>query len=36
MPLEAAPAVLEIGMVLLLAVGAGWLARRVGLPAVLG
>ncbi|MEA2636209.1 MAG: monovalent cation:H+ antiporter-2, family [Chloroflexota bacterium] len=35
-PLETAPAVLEIGMVLLLAVGAGWLARRVGLPAVLG
>ena len=36
MPLETAPAVLEIGMVLLLAVGAGWLARRIGLPAVLG
>jgi CPA2 family monovalent cation:H+ antiporter-2 len=35
-PLESAPAVLEIGTVLLLAVGAGWLARRVGLPAVLG
>lgn len=35
-PLETAPAVLEIGMVLLLAVGAGWLARRAGLPAVLG
>jgi K+:H+ antiporter len=35
-PLESAPAVLEIGMVLLLAVGAGWLARRLGLPAVLG
>ena len=35
-PLETAPAVLEIGMVLLLAVAAGWLARRVGLPAVLG
>jgi K+:H+ antiporter len=35
-PLETAPAVLEIGMVLLLAVGAGWLARRIGLPAVLG
>jgi len=28
--------VLEIGLVLLLAVGAGWLARRIGLPAVLG
>ena len=36
MPHETAPAVLEIGMVLLLAVGAGWLARRLGLPAVLG
>lgn len=36
MPLETAPAVLEIGMVLLLAVGAGWLARRIGLPAVIG
>jgi K+:H+ antiporter len=35
-PLETAPAVFEIGMVLLLAVGAGWLARRLGLPAVLG
>jgi monovalent cation:H+ antiporter-2, CPA2 family len=35
-PLESAPAVFEIGMVLLLAVGAGWLARRLGLPAVLG
>jgi CPA2 family monovalent cation:H+ antiporter-2 len=35
-PLESAPAVLEIGLVLLLAVGAGWVARRLGLPAVLG
>ncbi|TMC70887.1 MAG: cation:proton antiporter [Chloroflexi bacterium] len=35
-PLETAPAVFEIGMVLLLAVGAGWIARRLGLPAVLG
>src|SRR3984893_13443579 len=35
-PLETAPAVFEIGMVLLLAVGAGWVARRIGLPAVLG
>jgi monovalent cation:H+ antiporter-2, CPA2 family len=35
-PLESAPAVLEIGMVLLLAVGAGAVARRLGLPAVLG
>src|SRR5712671_8166543 len=33
---ETAPAVLEIGILLLLAVGAGWLARRIGLPAVLG
>lgn len=36
LPIETAPAVLEIGLLLLLAVGAGWLARRVGLPAVLG
>jgi predicted Kef-type K+ transport protein len=35
-PLESAPAVLEIGLVLLLAVGAGWVAGRFGLPAVLG
>jgi CPA2 family monovalent cation:H+ antiporter-2 len=28
--------VFEIGIILLLAVGAGWLARRLGLPAVLG
>jgi CPA2 family monovalent cation:H+ antiporter-2 len=28
--------ILEIGMVLLAAAGAGWLARRVGLPAVVG
>jgi CPA2 family monovalent cation:H+ antiporter-2 len=35
-PLGTAPAVLEIGLVLLLAVAAGWLARRFGLPAVLG
>src|SRR6476620_4526179 len=35
-PLETAPAVFEIGVVLLLAVGAGSLARRLGLPAVLG
>src|SRR6266478_3390950 len=33
---ETAPAVLEIGLLLLLAVAAGWLARRIGLPAVLG
>ena len=31
-----APAVFEIGFVLLLAAIAGWLARRLGLPAVLG
>lgn len=31
-----APAVFEVGFVLLLAAIAGWLARRVGLPAVLG
>src|SRR5713226_9524892 len=33
---ETAPAVLEIGILLLLAVASGWLARRIGLPAVLG
>ncbi len=33
---ETTPAVLEIGLLLLLAVAAGWLARRIGLPAVLG
>jgi Kef-type K+ transport system membrane component KefB len=31
-----APAILEIGLVLLVAAGAGWLARAAGLPAVLG
>jgi CPA2 family monovalent cation:H+ antiporter-2 len=31
-----AASVLEIGVVLVLATAAGWLARRVGLPAVLG
>ena len=31
-----APRILELGAVLLLAAGAGWAARRVGLPAVLG
>src|SRR5229473_3546101 len=35
-PTETAPAILEIGLVLLLAVAAGWLARRLGLPAVIG
>ena len=35
-PLESAPAVMEIGILLLSAVAAGWLARRLGLPAVLG
>jgi len=34
--LETAPAVLEIGLLLLLAVAAGWVARRFGLPAVIG
>ena len=33
---ETGPAILEIGLLLLLAVAAGWLARRIGLPAVLG
>ncbi len=31
-----APLVLDIGLVLLLAAGLGWVARRVGLPAVVG
>jgi CPA2 family monovalent cation:H+ antiporter-2 len=31
-----APAILEIGLVLLAAVGAGWVARRLALPAVVG
>jgi CPA2 family monovalent cation:H+ antiporter-2 len=34
--IETAPAIFEIGLLLLLAVAAGWLARRFGLPAVLG
>ena len=36
LPIETAPAVLEIGLLLLLAVAAGGLARRLGLPAVVG
>src|SRR3990170_1319647 len=31
-----APTILEIGVVLLAAAAAGWLARRIGLPAVVG
>lgn len=31
-----APLILDIGLVLLAAAGGGWLARRVGLPAVVG
>jgi CPA2 family monovalent cation:H+ antiporter-2 len=31
-----APAILEIGALLLAAAGAGWVARRLGLPAVVG
>jgi CPA2 family monovalent cation:H+ antiporter-2 len=31
-----APAILELGLLLLAAVGAGWLARRLRLPAVIG
>ena len=31
-----APAILEIGLLLVFAVAAGWLARKLGLPAVLG
>jgi CPA2 family monovalent cation:H+ antiporter-2 len=34
--METAPSILEIGLVLLGAAGLGWLARRVGLPAVVG
>ena len=33
---QTAGPILEIGVLLLGAVGAGWLARRVGLPAVIG
>ncbi len=34
--IETAPAILEIGLLLVFAVAAGWLARKLGLPAVLG
>ena len=34
--IDSAPAVLDLGVVLLLAVAAGWLARRLGLPAIVG
>ncbi len=34
--MDTAPLVLDIGLVLLLAAGFGWVARRVGLPAVVG
>ena len=34
--METAPAILEIGALLLGAAAAGWVARRLGLPAVLG
>lgn len=33
---ESAAHILELGAILMLAVGAGWLARRAGLPAVVG
>lgn len=33
---ETAPAILELGLVLLAAAGLGWVCRRVGLPAVVG
>src|SRR3954470_19927870 len=35
-PMSTAPVVLDIGLVLLLAAGLGWVARRVGLPSVVG
>lgn len=34
--MDTAPAVFDIGVVLLLAAAAGWLARRIGLPGVVG
>ena len=34
--METAPSVFELGALLLAAVAAGWLARRIGLPAVIG
>jgi K+:H+ antiporter len=34
--MDTAPLVLDIGLVLLVAAGAGWTARRLGLPAVVG
>jgi len=34
--METAPLVLDLGLVLLLAAGLGWVARRLGLPAVVG
>ncbi len=34
--MENAPAILELGLLLLAAVGFGWVARRIGLPAVVG
>jgi K+:H+ antiporter len=34
--MDTAPSILELGVLLLCAAGLGWLARRVGLPAVVG
>ncbi len=34
--MDTAPLVLDIGLVLLLAAACGWIARRIGLPAVVG
>ncbi len=34
--MENAPAILELGLLLVAAVGFGWVARRIGLPAVVG
>ena len=33
---DTAPLVLDLGLVLLAAAGAGWIARRIGIPAVIG
>ena len=35
-PMESASSILELGLILLAAVAFGWVARRIGLPAVVG